>query len=94
MRRAIIPFFRLGMLLIAGAVFVSVFEFYIGFGAVASDMGGREAVPEDRREIARFFMDKFLLKGSVAMVLFWGGIALCAVGIVRRFLRASRMRSG
>ena len=81
------PFFRIGMLLVAGALATSLFEFYIGFGALAADMTSNDPLPESREELGRFFYRKFLLTGSVPTLLFWGGLAIAMLGVITRFKR-------
>lgn len=82
------PFFRLGMLLVLGAVAVSIFQFYIGFGEHMADMSTNEAMPESREELASYFYNKFFLTSSLATIIFWGGLALAMLGVGARILRA------
>lgn len=84
------PFFRVGMLLVLGAVAVSIFQFYVGFGYDMADMSTNEAMPESREELASYFYRKFFLTGSLATAIFWGGLAIAAIGISARVFRAGR----
>ena len=84
------PFLRIGLLLIVGAVAVSLFEFYTGFGEMAADMGGREAMPESGEEVFAFFRERFLLLSSLSAILFWSGVALGVLGAGLRLFRVGR----
>ncbi len=87
------PFFRIGMLLVAGALMASLFEFYVGFGEMAADLSSSEPLPESREELGRFFYRKFLLTGSVATLLFWGGLAIALIGAAARAAGPHRARA-
>lgn len=91
LRRPRFPLIRLGLLLVVGAVFASLVRFYIAYGQAAADLT-REDFTEDRREIAGDFAAHFLFSGGVPMALFWLGIVLMGVGIVRNFRAAGRAR--
>jgi hypothetical protein len=80
------------MLLVVGAVFVSLIRFYVGFGEMAADLGSREPLPEDRREMGRYFMETFFLKGSIPSVMFWGGLLVALFGVGRNLARALARR--
>lgn len=85
------PLVRLGLLLVVGSLMASVFRFYIGLGESLSSMSG-DAPSTESRDLARYFLSDFLFAGTAAGLLFWGGIALCIAGSVRR-LRAGRDRA-
>jgi hypothetical protein len=77
-----IPFFRLGLLLIVGSVFASIFTFYVDLGGRLSDMTG-EAPSTEKRDLWAHFRDHFLFAGTVPGVLFWIGAALGVIGVLR-----------
>jgi hypothetical protein len=79
-----IPLIRLGLTLLIGSVFVSVFKFYIGLGQSLGSMTG-EAPSTQPRDMAKYFTNEFLFAGTMAGVLFWVGVALCVAGAMRNF---------
>jgi hypothetical protein len=89
-RRMTFPLARIGILLVVGAVAVSFFEFYVGFGALAADLSGNEEIPETRTELKDFFINRFLFTSSLSTIIFWLGLALVAAGAARRITRIGR----
>jgi hypothetical protein len=86
------PFVRIGLLLIVGALAVSLFEFYTAYGELASDFDAREAMPESRKELFQFFRERFLLLSSRSAILLWSGVALGIFGALQQMFRASSGR--
>jgi len=84
-----LPLFRLGVTLVIGSIFVSVMKFYIGVGESLGRMTG-EAPSTQPRDLARYFLSEFLFAGTIAGVLFWVGVALCAAGALRNIRTARR----
>ena len=82
-----LPLFRLGILVIVGSLAASVVEFYRGVGMQIADMNGPD-VATGKHDLWVHFRDHFLFAGGTAGVLFWVGIALCGVGIIR--MKSSR----
>jgi len=80
------PFFRLGLLVVVGAVFASVIEFYVGLGKSLADLS-KEGPSTEPRDLADHFLKNFLFAGTVPSVLFWAGIVLMAVGVIHGFGR-------
>lgn len=80
-----LPFTRLGLLLVVGALAASVFRFYIAFAQEAADLSSN--VPTDRKGLSDHFVHDFLFSGSAAGLLFWGGLLLMIVGIARNLMR-------
>jgi hypothetical protein len=85
MMRLRFPLFRLGLLVVVGAVFVSVVSFYIGVGTQLADLSGEDLATEPRA-LVDHFVANFLFAGSTAGVVFWAGIGLCVLGIGRMVL--------
>lgn len=79
------PLFRLGLLLVVGAMGASVVRFYTGFAERAADLNA--TIPSERSELWPMFRDNYLFAGSAAGWLFWGGITLMMLGIFRVFAR-------
>jgi hypothetical protein len=86
-----IPLIRIGLLLIVGAAFASVINFYVGMGTHLADFASEDLSTEPR-DLWVHFRDNFLFAGSAAGLAFWAGIAICAMGIVRNFMGGRRKR--
>lgn len=82
------PFVRLGLLLIVGAAFASLVQWYVAFGETLSDL--RADAPTERRELADHFLRNFFMAGTIPGRLFWGGVGVIGLGAVFTMLRASR----
>jgi hypothetical protein len=80
-----LPWLRLGLLVIIGALFAPVVNFYIGMWAHFANLGAEDLSTEPR-DLVDHFTANFLFAGSTPGILFWVGIALCIVGIARNFL--------
>jgi hypothetical protein len=93
-RRGGVPLIRTGLLLVVGAVAVSMFELYAGFGGLASDMHSAEPIPENWRELRSFFLERFLFRSAASTAIFWAGLALIGAGAARGVLRIGRGRAG
>ena len=76
-----LPFLRLALAALVGAVACSALRFYTAFGAEMADLTGD--APTERRAVADHFLRDFLFAGTEATVLFWSAVALLALGIVR-----------
>ena len=79
------PLTRMGLLVLVGALACSVFRFYAAFAAEASDLNTRDAVLEPRN-LLRHFVNDFLFAGTEATCLFWAGVALLILGIMRNLM--------
>jgi hypothetical protein len=77
-----LPLTRLGLLLVVGSLAASTFQYYVAFAHEVSDFGGKEPAL-DRKSVWEHFARDFLFSGATAGVLFWVGIAVLAVGIIR-----------
>lgn len=84
------PFTRLGMLLWVGSLFVSFMIYYLDLASRAAHDAG--ALPDEPRDIWDEFLADFLFAPGLPTFLFWGGVALCVLGITRSFLLPRRPR--
>jgi hypothetical protein len=83
-----IPIIRVGLLIIVGALFASVISFYIGTAQQLADMSG-EHLSTEPRDLLNHFTANFLFAGATPGIMFWCGVLLCALGIVRNFMAGS-----
>lgn len=81
-----IPFTRIGLTLVVGSVLASLIMFYIGLGASMADMS-HEAPATEPKDLFQHFTRHFLFQGTGPTFLFWLGIAVMIVGIIRIFTR-------
>jgi hypothetical protein len=86
-----LPFVRLGLLLVVGAMVVSALHYYVAFGERMGDFNGKEPAL-DRKGIVDQFMSDFLFSGTIAGAMFWAGLAVCVLGIAWNVVVAVRQR--
>ncbi len=76
-----LPLIRIGLTLAIGSIIASAVRFYVAIGAAAADLNSD--LPTNPRGIQDWFFKDFLFKGSIPEILFWTGVAVCIVGMVR-----------
>lgn len=86
-----LPFVRLGLLLVVGALIVSALHYYVAFGERMGDLNGKDP-PPDRKGVVGQFMSDFLFSGTIAGAMFWVGLAVCLLGISWNVAVAVRQR--
>lgn len=85
-----IPLIRVGITLAFGSVVANVVQFYVAMGEQAADLGAE--VPATAKGVSDWFVSDFLFKGTMPSLLFWGGVAVAALGIVRMAVAPVRGR--
>ncbi|MBX3376588.1 MAG: hypothetical protein KF678_06245 [Phycisphaeraceae bacterium] len=80
------PLFRLGLTVVAGSLFASLIYFYLALGENLSTVSGSEVSTEPRDLLTHFRRD-FLFAGTTPAILFYIGLGILLLGIVRNFAR-------
>jgi hypothetical protein len=86
-----IPFIRIGLTLVVGSVLASLITFYIGVGVSMADMQGETMSTQPRDLLAHFTRD-FLFAGAIPGIIFYIGLAVMVLGIVRNFWNPSAVK--
>jgi hypothetical protein len=76
------PLTRIGLLVVVGSLAASALQFYVSFAGDVSDLSGRD-VALDRKSLWAHFTRDFLFSGGAAGVLFWVGLGVLVLGILR-----------
>jgi hypothetical protein len=76
------PLFRLGLLLVVGAVAYAAAKFYVDFGRAFAAMSG-DAPPATAREAQSEFVRQYLLGNAGSVALLIGGGVLMVLGVAR-----------
>lgn len=81
-----LPCFRLGLTLVAGSLLASLIYFYLALGESLSSATGPD-VSTEPRDLLTHFQRNFLFAGSTPGILFYIGLALMLLGIIRNLSR-------